>query len=77
VARHAFANKTPLFVFPTCADNIATMSVDNIQRTTNGASLLPQTAAKRKAPEKRRKIKWQAKNSMMEISAGNAQEKSI
>jgi len=53
------------------------MSVDNIQRTTNGASLLPQTAAKRKAPEKRMKIKWQAKNSMMEISAGNAQEKSI
>lgn len=61
LARHAFANKTLLFVFPTCADNIATMSVDNIQGTTNGASLLPRTAPKRKAPKKHGKSNGQQK----------------
>lgn len=64
LARHACANKTPLFVFvPTCADNIVTMSVDDNQRTTNGASLGPpknsESKTKKGAPgKKRRKIKW-------------------
>lgn len=43
------------------------MSVDNIQGTTNGASLLPRTAPKRKAPKKHGKSNGQQKTPWWEF----------